>query len=46
MIALISGMDEAGLEMFRDEPRQPDIFETSVNVFQNVTEVVLRPPAQ
>lgn len=46
MIALISGMDEVGLEIFRDEERRPNVFETTINVVQGVTEVVLEPLAQ
>lgn len=46
MIALLSGMDEVGLEVFRDEERRPNLFETTINVVQDVTEVVLQPLAQ
>jgi esterase/lipase superfamily enzyme len=46
MIALISGMDEGGIEIFRDEERRPTLFETTIKVVQGVTEVVLEPLAQ
>ncbi len=46
MIALISGMDEVGIEIFRDEERRPNVLETTINVVQGVTEVVLAPLAQ
>jgi hypothetical protein len=32
-----------GIEMFRDQERQPNVFETTINVVQDVTEVVLTP---
>jgi esterase/lipase superfamily enzyme len=43
MIALISGLDRVGIEMFEDEKRAPNVFETTINVVQDVTEVVLQP---
>jgi esterase/lipase superfamily enzyme len=43
MIALIGGLDQVGIEMFRDQERQPNVFETTINVVQDVTEVVLTP---
>jgi hypothetical protein len=43
MIALISGLDRVGIEMFEDEKRSPNVFETTINVVQDVTEVVLQP---
>jgi esterase/lipase superfamily enzyme len=46
MIALIGGMDNVGIEMFQDEERRPNVFETTINMVQGVTEVVLQPLAQ
>ncbi len=46
MIALISGMGEVGIEMFRDEARQPNVFATTINVVHDMTEVVLLPLAE
>jgi esterase/lipase superfamily enzyme len=43
MIALIAGLDQIGIEMFKDQERQPNVFETTINVVQGVTEVVLQP---
>lgn len=41
MIAFMSGMDDNGVRMFREEARRPNLFEVTVNVVQDVTEVVL-----
>jgi len=41
MIAFMSGMDDNGVRMFREEARRPNLFEITVNVVQDVTEVVL-----
>jgi esterase/lipase superfamily enzyme len=43
MIALMQGLDRVGIEMFEDEKRSPNVFETTINVVQDVTEVVLQP---
>jgi esterase/lipase superfamily enzyme len=43
MIALINGMDEVGIEIFRDEQRRPSVFETTITAVQEMTEIVLLP---
>jgi esterase/lipase superfamily enzyme len=46
MIAMISGMSAFGIEMFKDEADQPRLFDTTIDVLQNVTTVVLTPLAR
>lgn len=43
MIALISGMTEFGGQIFEEEERRPNLFETTINVAHDVTQVVLSP---
>jgi esterase/lipase superfamily enzyme len=43
MISLVSGMGRLGVETLSDEARASSLFETSINVLQGVTEVVLDP---
>ena len=45
MIALIRGMDEVGIQMFRDQEHRPNIFETTITAVQEMTEIVLQPVA-
>lgn len=45
MIAFISGMDEVGIEMFRDEQRSPGVLETTITAVQEMTEIILQPVA-
>jgi esterase/lipase superfamily enzyme len=43
MISLVSGMSRLGVETLSDDARASSLFETSINVLQGVTEVVLDP---
>lgn len=43
MIAFIGGLDRIGLTTLRDEKRQTNVFEATVNVVAGVSEVVLQP---
>ncbi len=43
MIAFISGMDDVGIEMFRDEHRSPGVLETTITAVQEMTEIILQP---
>ncbi len=46
MIAMINGMGEFGIEMFKDEAEQPGLFDTSISMLQDMTMVVLTPLAR
>jgi esterase/lipase superfamily enzyme len=46
MISFISGLDSIGTAMLRDQDRQTNVFEATVNVVTGVTEVVLQPLVQ
>ena len=43
MIAMIKGFDKFGLTSLRDDTRQTNVFEATLNVVAGVTEVVLQP---
>lgn len=45
MIAMISGLDRFGLTTLRDETRQGNVFQATLNVAAGVSEVVLQPLA-
>ncbi len=46
MIAMMAGLDRLGGDIFSDAQIDPNLFETTVNVVQGVTDVVLEPLAQ
>lgn len=45
MIAMLSGMNEVGITTFQDQVQSPSLFETSINMVQDMTKVVLQPLA-
>lgn len=46
MIALLSGLDRHGRAMLRDEARQGNVFEATLNVVSGVSQAVLKPLAR